>query len=108
MSISYTRHNKASEKYHEVKLWGVGVGAGSARGAYLAHGLYTDAALKASTLPFMSQRRADRRGCYGGCIRECCVIQIRQCSTGGQISCVNGKGLGSIYTRATLFGEKKI
>ena len=35
MSISYTRHNKGSEKYHEVKLWGEG-----ARGAYLAHGLY--------------------------------------------------------------------
>ncbi len=34
MSISYTRHNKASEKYHEVKL-----GGGGARGAYLAHGL---------------------------------------------------------------------
>ncbi len=29
-----TRHNKASEKYQEVKLW-----AGGARGAYLAHGL---------------------------------------------------------------------
>ncbi len=35
MSISYTRHNKASEKYHEVKLWG---GGGCTR-AYLAHGL---------------------------------------------------------------------
>ncbi len=33
MSISYTRHNKGSEKYDEVKLWG------GARGAYLAHGL---------------------------------------------------------------------
>ncbi len=37
MSISYTRHNKGSEKCHEVKLWG----GGGARGAYLAHGLYT-------------------------------------------------------------------
>ncbi len=34
MSISYTRHNKGSEKYHEVKLWG-----GGAQGAYLAHEL---------------------------------------------------------------------
>ena len=36
MSISYTRHNKISEKNHEVKLCG---GGGGARGAYLAHGL---------------------------------------------------------------------
>ncbi len=28
MSISYTRHNKASEKYHEVKLGGGGVHEG--------------------------------------------------------------------------------
>ena len=37
MFISYTRHNKASEKYHEIKLC-VCVGGG-ARGAYLARGL---------------------------------------------------------------------
>ena len=36
MSISYTRHNKGSEKYYEVKLW---EGGGGVRGAYLAHGL---------------------------------------------------------------------
>ncbi len=45
MSISYTRHNKASEKYHEVKL-----GEGGARGAYLAHGLL-DYMLKNSIIP---------------------------------------------------------
>ncbi len=38
MSISYTRHNKGSEKYHEVKLC-VCVGGGGAREAYLAHEL---------------------------------------------------------------------
>ncbi len=40
MSISYTRHNKGSEKYHEVKLCVCVWGGGGARGAYLAHGLF--------------------------------------------------------------------
>ncbi len=55
MSISYTRHNKASEKYHEVKLWG---GGGGARGAYLAHGLIVSIILriciKCTLVPFIS------------------------------------------------------